>query len=177
MSCTSVDLPLPETPVTTVSVPSGNSDIDVFQVVLARSFYSRASAIAAPARGRSGDRRASPTDSRPVTNAAFAMICCRTFPARSTLRRVGLRAAPDRSRNPPARSSPHRVRPPAPYCRGRAGDAACRAAVRYRADATRWTVHPIHTARRAASIRSASPNESAALRRPERVADERSRLR
>ena len=34
-SCTSVDLPDPLTPVTHVSVPSGNVDVDVLQVVLA----------------------------------------------------------------------------------------------------------------------------------------------
>ena len=37
MSLTSVDLPLPETPVTTVSRPSGNSTSMFFQIVLARA--------------------------------------------------------------------------------------------------------------------------------------------
>ena len=35
MSFTSVDLPEPETPVTTVSRPSGRVEVDIFQIVCA----------------------------------------------------------------------------------------------------------------------------------------------
>ena len=37
MSFTSVDLPEPETPVTTVITPSGKVDVDILQIVFARA--------------------------------------------------------------------------------------------------------------------------------------------
>ena len=52
MSLTRVDLPEPETPVTTVMTPSGEFDGEVFEVVAARDFE----VIHLPVRGR-GTRR------------------------------------------------------------------------------------------------------------------------
>ena len=76
MSFTSVDLPLPETPVTTVSRPSGNSTSMFFRLCSCASPLTP-SILPLPAPARGGAE----IDSVPAqilagqTNAAFARIC------------------------------------------------------------------------------------------------------
>src|SRR5579863_8766988 len=81
------------------------------------------------------------------------------------LRHVALRRGRDQSHSRRGGWSLRRALPPAPCCPSRAVLLGPAATGRYRDDAIQWKARRAHITLRAASIRSAWPNEFAVLRR------------
>ena len=162
----SVDLPEPETPVTTVRRPSGTRAFTRLQVVqIGADDFDRAAWPCVTARRGcsgccSGSRR-----KRPVSDFGEA-ISSAAVPRPRRGRRACRRRGRDRSRDRRGGWCLRRARPPPAYCPWLRACPACRAGCGCRADAGRWSVRRGCSRRRAGSSRVARRGGCAALRRP-----------
>ena len=165
----SVLLPLPDTPVTQVKVPSGMLAVTFCRLLLARAL-DRQPAVAGVAGGSRrdlGDRDLA--EARQVLAGQAGAVAHHLLgralgdrPCRHARRRPGPCRPGGRRRG----SRPRHARPPAPCCRGRAAASASSAAGRCRAGAGRSTARRARRARRSGPSRSARPAGCAGSRRP-----------
>ena len=111
MSLTSVDLPEPHTPVTQVSRPSGNSAVDVLQIVApGAAALEHALRIGPVALLRDVDAPSCRSDTCPVSDSGCAAAPPRPCPARRSPRRARPRRGPGPPHNRPRGWCPRRAR-------------------------------------------------------------------
>ncbi len=164
ISFTSVDLPEPETPVTQMNLPTGNSTSISFRLCcVAPLTQERAAILVAPL----GHRDRARAREELARDRLLVPLDLRRRPFRDDLAAVQAGArAPCRRASRSGASSPRRARRRAPCCRCRAAARACRSAARCRAGGGRSTARRGCRARRRAASRSASRAAAAAPRRP-----------
>ena len=163
----SVDLPEPDTPVTTVSRPSGTRAFTLAQVVqFARA---RSSSAASPRRTgaprRQADAAAGSRRNRPVTDSGAAIrSSMRALAHHAPAARAGARAR-GRSRGRRGGSCPRRARRPPACCPWRRASSSVSSSTGCRAGAGRWSARRARSRRPAGSSRAARRAGCAAPRR------------
>ena len=172
MSFTSVDLPEPETPVTTVITPSGNVTSRFFRLFSRAPRMRDRRAVRLPPLRTHLDLR-SARDVSPGQRIRHVLDLRRRAMRHQLRRHAVPRRGRGQSRNPPAGWSLRRAPPPARCCPDRAIPPAPSAGVHCRDDAVRSKAHPAHTSTPrsfdpicvASRMRCPSPPESVAAER------------
>ena len=179
----SVDLPLPETPVTTHKARQRQAQLLMFEVVQigAEDFQRRRLRVHRARRMQRVPERM--LEEMPRHRFGVAPSGPRPSPAPPRARRGCPRPVRGRARAPRGVWCPRRARPPPAYCPWPAASPACRAARGCRAGAGRWWARRGCSTRRAGSSRAAPRGGCAAPRRRRAWArsaparDSRARLR